>query len=1054
MSSSKLTPALLDVIDKEIGIWPTDAKSCDQFLRHKTYLISPHLLQTQFNIKVNRLVHYEGEFVITFPYGYHSGYNIGYNCAESVNFATEAWLDYGKVAKKCNCEADNVWVDVREIERKLRGEPTPEYYEETDDDDEEDEEDPEVGLPTPPGSVKGKKRGPKRKRAATEKDAKPRKKIKIRIRAKAPAFEPCILCPNDNKHEELLPTDNGLRAHRICGLYTPETYVSDESNGTSMVRDIAFIDRARLELKCNYCRSKKGAVFQCSSKKCTKAYHATCAMAAGIQIDIAPTSVYGEDGTEYIDTGYDFRCRIHRSKRSKNADSWTLESNDFIHARSKKLSYGDAVQAQFYQGDIFAGNVIENRKSEQIILLETIPMGSKVEVEWKWLLFFDPINSQLPVPSESAKPLPADMLRRSRTSAEDPAAKVDGAPKPNDPFHDPHAIQKWSEFESLRPFTNPEQRNVDIFKLEQLWHYLGELSTDAKQYYTHNPAIRVHHVKSNFLDLEKAKLVADSMRKANQQKTFVAAPGTINQHAINAARATNPYAANSQAKAAATRERPYHGKYAITDPVPLSRRNNFGGNVDHQSLQLQRAFQEQGSLDAQGRQKPNYYPYDTYHPAMAHPPQAFNRMSTAPTAAMTAPVVPPYHPQSDFSFNAKELLKKITTPQPIPPPLHAAGYARPHSSFPGQPAVSRPLAPVANMMGSTPATTNIKAEPELKRPSLTKVPSTPNSTISNFAESSESLSGPSSHTPLHLRKGVSTLNLDAKYHYLHDADKQRPQVYRSPYAPGGGFTDALHHPPIVVSKHRPRAPSISDAFLMTRSPSERGNVTAKMLEEKAMFKEKQQTGVHRSNSMGTQQAQAQRPAFQNHQVRHSQPSHLPMSAFQNSPVTHGHPSSPSYFDPSKISSPSYSQYQSGSYHPSPYQNPTYRPPGQYNQHHYHYPKVDTTGPHNSYNQHTSMNFQSPHDFQDSIRREARKSPAHEATFDRFSQQLKDAASDQPSYGAQWNGVEDNRPSSHSSYGHTQTHAGSPLRNEFGHGQSPIMLPAMGDDGVVGMTRRA
>lgn len=24
--------------------------------------------------------------------------------------------------------ADSVWVDVREIERKLRGEPTPEYY--------------------------------------------------------------------------------------------------------------------------------------------------------------------------------------------------------------------------------------------------------------------------------------------------------------------------------------------------------------------------------------------------------------------------------------------------------------------------------------------------------------------------------------------------------------------------------------------------------------------------------------------------------------------------------------------------------------------------------------------------------------------------------------------------------------------------------------------------------------------------------------------------------------------------------------------------------------
>ena len=95
-------------------------------------MISPSILKSQFGITVNRMVHYEGEFVITYPYGYHSGYNLGYNCAESVNFATEKWLDYGRIAKKCNCEADSVWIDVGEIERKLRGEPTPEYYDELD----------------------------------------------------------------------------------------------------------------------------------------------------------------------------------------------------------------------------------------------------------------------------------------------------------------------------------------------------------------------------------------------------------------------------------------------------------------------------------------------------------------------------------------------------------------------------------------------------------------------------------------------------------------------------------------------------------------------------------------------------------------------------------------------------------------------------------------------------------------------------------------------------------------------------------------------------------
>lgn len=37
-----------------------------------------------------------GEFMITFPYGYHAGFNHGFNCAESTNFATLRWIEYGK----------------------------------------------------------------------------------------------------------------------------------------------------------------------------------------------------------------------------------------------------------------------------------------------------------------------------------------------------------------------------------------------------------------------------------------------------------------------------------------------------------------------------------------------------------------------------------------------------------------------------------------------------------------------------------------------------------------------------------------------------------------------------------------------------------------------------------------------------------------------------------------------------------------------------------------------------------------------------------------------
>jgi hypothetical protein len=64
--------------------------------------ISPTRLKDA-QTRVNMLVHKQGEFVITYPRGYHAGFNLGFNCAESVNFATDDWVDYGRKAKHCKC---------------------------------------------------------------------------------------------------------------------------------------------------------------------------------------------------------------------------------------------------------------------------------------------------------------------------------------------------------------------------------------------------------------------------------------------------------------------------------------------------------------------------------------------------------------------------------------------------------------------------------------------------------------------------------------------------------------------------------------------------------------------------------------------------------------------------------------------------------------------------------------------------------------------------------------------------------------------------------------
>jgi hypothetical protein len=753
--------------------WPVDAKNCDQFLRHKTYLISPDVLQKQYGVKVNKLVHYEGEFVITYPYGYHSGYNIGYNCAESVNFATDSWLEFGRIARKCNCEPDNVWVDVSEIERKLRGEPTPEYYEETDSEGELEEE--ESKLPTPPASIKGTGKSKKRKRDTKKEEPKKKKKIKIRIRI--PGKEPCCMCPNENAWEDLLPTDNGKKAHRSCALYTPETFVTTE-DGKDKVCGVANVDKARLELKCNFCRSKKGACFQCSAKKCTRAFHASCAVAAGVLVDSGLVPTFDADGTEYFEEGFDFRCRYHRPKMPKVLDVDSLENTKRILNYAKDLKPNDTMQAQHHGGEVFGGLVIENRPHEQAIVVDVLPDGDRVEVEYKWLCVLDPDDSVRPKPSAAAKPMPQNINKNNFSLSN----RQDGVPSQDDFFHTSE-LYKWFEFYNYHtpppgfltvPFKQPIKFKVNINGPDTLYYYLPEISTDAKVFFTDKPGSKQVAPRSNFMDRVQPP---KSTNSSSGPKHAIAPVQSIWR---SQSMYTGPTAASIRES-----EKPY-----VYKPKEPAKPNNVLCGVDYQALANQRLFLAEGnrrssmySQQSPPAQQQQQYsaPQYNYHgpdisrnptPIRAFPSEQYYSSKTLPAAY-----------QGEYSRFRRESQGAQTLQRPN---FEPAGYVPNYQSVSQQKNTPKHSDPATAAAGS-PNSFNPYAQPSMtSRPSSSAqsnpmqspvaAPLTPTTTLTQLSRSDGTQSDPAYLQDLQ------------KYPYLLNSFCRRPKVYESPYAIGGGYT--------------------------------------------------------------------------------------------------------------------------------------------------------------------------------------------------------------------------------------------------------------------------
>lgn len=104
--------------------FPKSAAVCRAFLRHKMTVMDPKWLK-DYDIPFDSVTQEAGQFMITFPYGYHCGFNHGFNCAESTNFAIERWVEYGKHASICYCCPDAVKISMDAFVKRFQ----PSLYE-------------------------------------------------------------------------------------------------------------------------------------------------------------------------------------------------------------------------------------------------------------------------------------------------------------------------------------------------------------------------------------------------------------------------------------------------------------------------------------------------------------------------------------------------------------------------------------------------------------------------------------------------------------------------------------------------------------------------------------------------------------------------------------------------------------------------------------------------------------------------------------------------------------------------------------------------------------
>lgn len=349
--------------------------ACSEFLRHKTFLASPAFLEKN-GISYNKVVHNAGEFIITYPYGYHSGFNYGYNLAESVNFALDDWFEFAKKTKKCECIADSVGINVEQLYCKFKGLPYVPKPSQGEDKADEMKSGNEVHKKIQKQHTSPRKTTKKPEHHEAPYKSKSSKQITNTVHE-------CCLCPNnlpDFLHNldkfQLIDSDlldknsKPLKVHKICAEQFPGQ-ISIENNIAIGVNNIS---KSQKKLKCSVCKNSNtnhGACYQCSFQKCVRAYHGTCGLASGV--------LYQDNSEKQSNL-----CKFHRNKSNINTPD-----NNFQLTPGYLIQFNLSTSKETYCGYIVANNTQE----ETISVLVYPQMNDLIEVSYDSLL----MNSSMKV---------------------------------------------------------------------------------------------------------------------------------------------------------------------------------------------------------------------------------------------------------------------------------------------------------------------------------------------------------------------------------------------------------------------------------------------------------------------------------------------------------------------------------------------------------------------------------------------------------------------------------------------------------------------------------